>query len=195
MRRRLLNFAAAVSLVLCVATAALWVRSRTVVDQFEHFNGGTGTHTQVRSLRGQIVLLKGWNSPLALVNGARIQTDRLRDEHDHRWGTPALWGTLGFYLDDGRDGIGRRGDYSDFQWVTVAAPYWAIVVGTAMLPAAAALRRLRPGRPGLCPDCGYDLRATPARCPECGAVTDHVREPPHNPPMQRTATASSGAVK
>jgi hypothetical protein len=52
----------------------------------------------------------------------------------------------------------------------VGIPHWLIVVLAAAAPIAW-LRRARIQRrlaKGLCRNCGYDLRATPDRCPECG---------------------------
>src|SRR5688572_23494893 len=52
-----------------------------------------------------------------------------------------------------------------------AAPYWSLLLIAASVPAAQLLslhRARRRTRHALCPNCGYDLRASPERCPECG---------------------------
>ena len=55
----------------------------------------------------------------------------------------------------------------------VVVPCWVPALVTAVLPVAwlaGRVRRRRRRMLSLCPTCGYDLRATPERCPECGTV-------------------------
>jgi hypothetical protein len=54
----------------------------------------------------------------------------------------------------------------------VGVPYWALTVASAVPPLLWVINRRSYRRErGHCGRCGYDLRATPERCRECGAMT------------------------
>jgi hypothetical protein len=59
----------------------------------------------------------------------------------------------------------------------IFVPHWALAVLFGLLPAVPlvrALRRRQRVRQGRCPSCGYDLRGSPNRCPECGTATEPI---------------------
>ena len=69
-------------------------------------------------------------------------------------------------------------DVTGQQWLRM--PYWFVLVLTAVPWIRLAITRGRSRHvarrvaAGLCTRCGYDLRATPGRCPECGEL---IRQP------------------
>jgi|SRR5688572_10798747 len=89
-----------------------------------------------------------------------------------RWRRAALAGLfyavalpLTFYLI-----VASTGDAIDLCLVLMLAPIGGFLgLGLLSVPAP---RRLKPFD-GRCPRCGYDLRATPQQCPECGEVPWH----------------------
>jgi hypothetical protein len=56
----------------------------------------------------------------------------------------------------------------------IVIDYWLLIILASMPPilrlGIPMVRRTRRKRRGLCLTCGYDLRATPNRCPECGTI-------------------------
>jgi hypothetical protein len=81
-----------------------------------------------------------------------------------------------YYLPEARPT--SRPSVSTESYLNLFVPHWAVAMLLGALPLRWAFlwRRSRRYPPRCCPNCGYDLRATPDRCPECGtAVPNSTR--------------------
>jgi hypothetical protein len=85
-------------------------------------------------------------------------------------------GAAGFhcFIADGRP----NGDFVFPRVRAVGVPLWFVTLVTGLVPSLAVWRSLRRRRArrrrqsGFCERCGYDLRASPERCPECATVVE-----------------------
>jgi hypothetical protein len=183
------NGLAATSALLCVATILLWVRSYWIADGF-----GFGAGRHIGSQQGRL-----WIETLIDVEHAytwrpgfyafHLTSEDAIDELDFTskpdrggavWGFGCVVGTHHVRSHDPAPGMDGLWDLAPVNIVFV--PAWALVVLTMALPLKVLLPLWRPPSrhaSGHCASCGYDLRATPNRCPECATV----------PPAKPTGTA------
>ena len=153
MMRWLFNILAVFSLLLLLATVGLWVRSH-------HLQPSPATYSD-RWLYSHGYVALGHGQFTFVYYDNEHGTDRPFDYRDWHW--------LGFSLSRWQ---GINGWSREWQYTSVDLPVWAIIPVTIVLPLAALLawwsRRRQRLRQGLCLKCGYDLRASKDRCPECG---------------------------
>jgi hypothetical protein len=150
MRRRFHHAAIAISLACIFMAGTLWIRGEFTNDEL-YLN--VNQHLAiVGSFPNHIdfILYRKPNYPGPLM--------RLYPAIKHIDLKPTYWQV--------------RGSSNPASW-ELAIPWWLILIFALAIPAGAAeksWRQRRRIRKGQCPECGYDLRATPERCPECGRV-------------------------
>jgi hypothetical protein len=190
--RHLFTLCSALSLLLCVAVCVLWVRSYVatewlVYQKTEPSNRLWWKLTFV-STPGQLYIGFGrvdFNGDgLAEKYQAKSRNPEgfwyLRQSPESRWGqfpqgfkptrADEVLGRLGFQFILSDVHRWRDGTLS---FPRAFIPYWFSTVMMAGLPFIWWRRRHRRRirvREQRCVNCGYDLRATPERCPECGMI-------------------------
>ncbi len=182
MGRLILNVLSLLSAAICVAACSLWARSRIVCDMCdfhrtyysEPARGLTHFRFSAYSARGEVGF--SWASTRLEGPGEAWGLERKYIPHGLRFSTASVAQTVSLPLLQGfnfrwleSDGIGHTTGLES------AAPLWLLAVTTAVFPTVWWRRRIvnrrNCGKVGrVCRRCGYDLRATPERCPECGTT-------------------------
>ena len=182
--RYILNALTVLSLVLCVATVGLWVRSYSALTEvYWQPRQESGDRTvRISFGRGGVGVGALWTDygRISLPGGRRLQV-----ETDVPARYPAGEAARTSELVPVRAGFGLclHGE-SRFIEPPIVLSYWSVIAPLwlpmslfAAPPVLWLLRRRRNAKrkPGHCYRCGYDLRATPDRCPECGMVPEGVK--------------------
>jgi len=175
--RWLFNFAVAVSLLMCVVTVVMWVRSYRLWE-WAAYQTTSGRLCTVTSRLGALSfdVTDGWpagqfkpferHSDPVLVAGLP---------------PPSEWHLLGFGVDRHTQKVGVGHWRGPTSGTSIVVPYWFVALLamiSAVMPAVWVGRKIstaRRVRMGHCLACGYDLRATPDRCPECGVIPEGAK--------------------
>lgn len=196
--RRLIHLACLLSALLAIGVGALWWRSANLADDVVVTHVGRMYELTSRQggLRCEIIF--GWKLETPLVWTSAILTPRVGYTGEvrfwHDFGTDRVKFSLApptpcdrWEYDPHRAEVRALDICGDpltdpppTAWLLII-PHRYVVAFASVLPVlwllvAPALfvdRRLRQRRRrllGLCLICGYDLRATPHRCPECGTI-------------------------
>jgi len=147
-RRQIFSVASLLSLLLCGATAALWVRVGLAGEQIY---GDFDWLGQINASESDGLIYRHWAKPSRAL----------------MW-----WDWRGFYYETNQIYVNGNDKAVGVMW-NVGAPYWFVVGVTAILPliwTGQRIRRIRRTSGSHCSVCSYDLTGnTSGTCPECGS--------------------------
>jgi hypothetical protein len=183
-------------LVLAALLGALWARSLYVGDVLAVFPGGEGRLQALASSDGRLCLVltnfrfgpeRSWTALYLAGEAPEDLAGELAPGFLDIWLPTPSWsataddfpgdGLFGFSVATSRAGVLPA--VPDLELFYVTIPHWSAVAvfgltGPWMLLSPRA-RRARRRAKGFCAHCGYDLRASSDRCPECGAAIDRIK--------------------
>jgi hypothetical protein len=193
MKRRILHFFVATSLLLCLGTAILWAysykygitlnwsRRSTYVDAAGSWSSGAeGGGVGIVIARGRALYSYKDFPEYKFDDDGELHVPATPSRRTDSWEFSAELPSdpyEPFPESILPDGPPESGFYAFVHWkekdehlIELEVPLYALTLAFALLPGYRVWRRFRRPRAGNCQTCGYDLRATPGRCPECGTA-------------------------